>query len=147
MNLYTRAGNRKRFRRIVHLQLQFLKHSVEDTVLRPATHPLVNGIPSAKLRREASPFTTVLRHVQNGVKHLPVKNSHISSLSRQIRHDPLIPVFWQLHKFKKTPGRNSMVANLTMNNKTMVSSLLRPGIQDSTAIWIGIEPFLIDSLV
>lgn len=101
MNLYTRAGNRKRFRRIVHLRLQFLKHSVEDAILCPATHPLVNGIPSAKLRREASPFATVLRHVQNGVKHLPVKNSHISSLSRQIRRDTLISVFWQLHKFKK----------------------------------------------
>lgn len=67
-------SKRKLLWRVVYLILPRLKPLVEDVVLRSAAHSLLNGTPSSKVSREASPLASIFRPRQKGAEPLQVGN-------------------------------------------------------------------------
>jgi len=72
------------------LRLQPGKHPVQHPCLAPAVHARVDGVPIAKLFWQATPFTTMLDHIQQGVEQLQIAQAHIATLPWQAVGDALI---------------------------------------------------------
>ena len=51
-----------------------------DTVLGPAIHATINGVPFPEMFGKFSPFATVFRDVKNGVKENEVIDFDVSAL-------------------------------------------------------------------
>lgn len=87
-------SKRKLLWRIVYLILPRLNPLVEDAVLCSVAHSLINGTPSSKVSREASPLASIFRPRQKGVEPLQVGNLPIPSLRRPMGRDRLMLFFW-----------------------------------------------------
>ena len=78
--------------------LKPLKDSIKHSVLAPPAHARVNGVPVAKLLRQAAPLATVFGNIQDGVKNLKVVLGNIASLAWKTIHDALVLLFGYLHE-------------------------------------------------
>ncbi len=79
--------------------LQSYKQFLQNTRPRPASAPLINAIPFAKLLRQPSPFAAVFHNVQNSIYKSNVINFYIPALNRQIRFYALVLLFRYFHTF------------------------------------------------
>ena len=79
------------------LALQVFEHLVQHTVLRPAVHAGVNGVPIAKSWRQSSPFAAVFGDIQDGIEHLPVRNAYIAALDREMWRDAFVLRMGEFH--------------------------------------------------
>ena len=82
--------------------LKPLKDSIKHSVLAPPAHARVNGVPVAKLLRQAAPLATVFGNIQDGIKDLKVIQGNIASLSRKALRDALVLLFGYFHGLKIT---------------------------------------------
>ena len=58
--------------------LQVSKDPVEHPILGPAIHPGVDGVPVAEPLRYAPPLAALLGDIQDGIEHLPVRQTDIA---------------------------------------------------------------------
>ena len=72
------------------LPLQLRKNSRQDPTLGPAVQPGVDGMPLAELGRQPPPLAPVLSHIQNGIEHLVIGETHVAALDRQTVGDTLV---------------------------------------------------------
>ena len=77
--------------------LQTLEDMIQNTVLGPAIHTRVNGMPRAETPGQAAPLATLLSHIEQGVEKLQVGHPHIAALARQLRLHPLKLRLGDLH--------------------------------------------------
>lgn len=80
------------------LLLKAFKYTVKNSVLAPAVHARVDAVPTAKIFRQSTPFTPMLRNVQNRIQHLEIVKMDITSLAREAVSDSLILFASNLHK-------------------------------------------------
>ena len=52
--------------------LQAFEYPVEHAVLGPAVHAGVDGVPSAKPRRQPPPLATMFSNIEDGNEHLQI---------------------------------------------------------------------------
>ena len=99
MHLDDGAVQRQRFELDAHdlFSLQLFEDPVEDAVLRPAVHAHVDGVPIAEATGQAAPFAAMLRHVQDGVEHLQVRQADVAALHRKVRGNASVLGFRDLH--------------------------------------------------
>ena len=95
------------------LLLQVREHRVEHTGLGPAVHARVDAVPWAVVTGQGPPFAAVGRHVQDGVDHLEIVQSHIAPLAWQQRGDLIELLASQLHCDSLTPDSQSCQFALT----------------------------------
>ena len=65
--------------------LQFCKHSVQHSGLRPAIHPCVDGVPVPEGGRQSTPLASLLVHVQDGIEHREMTERNIAARTRRSR--------------------------------------------------------------
>jgi oxalate decarboxylase/phosphoglucose isomerase-like protein (cupin superfamily) len=65
------------------LFLQPREDPVQYPRFTPAIHPRVDGMPVAKLFRQAAPFAAMLHHVKQSIEQLEIAHADIASLPRQ----------------------------------------------------------------
>ena len=99
MNLHGRRIQTKSLDPDTHnlLQLQFLEHPVQGSILRPAVHARIDGVPIAKPLRKAAPFAPVLGHIQNSIQELKVGEAYVAPLYRQAVFDSRVLLFSDFH--------------------------------------------------
>ena len=78
MDLHAGAVQRDGLQGDAHdlLPLQLLKDPLQDPTLGPAVHAGVDGMPFAELGWQPPPLAAVLGHVQNGVEHSSIGETH-----------------------------------------------------------------------
>ena len=81
------------------LPLQSLKDLVQNTALRPAIHAGIDGMPRSEPFWQSPPLATMLRYIEQRIQKLQVGYLHVAPLTRQLRPDPLILRFRDLHLF------------------------------------------------
>ena len=64
-------------------RLQPGKDPIQNARLAPAIHPRIDGMPIAKMLRQTAPFTTMLHHIQQGVKQLQIGDADVAALAWQ----------------------------------------------------------------
>ena len=64
--------------------LQTFEDQIQDTVLGPAIHAGINGMPRAKTLGQSTPLAALLGNVEQRVKKLQVGHPHIAALARQL---------------------------------------------------------------
>jgi hypothetical protein len=77
--------------------LQSSKNPIQDPSFAPSTHAGIDGVPVAKVLWQASPFTTVLHHIKQGVEQLQIGHAHVATLPRQAIGYPLILILSKFH--------------------------------------------------
>ena len=77
--------------------LQVFEYPVEHTVLGPAVHAGVDGVPFAESARQPSPLATLLGHVQDGIENLEVRYAYVASLDGQMGGDAFVLSFREFH--------------------------------------------------
>ena len=87
MDLDDGAVHRYRFEFDAHdlFPLEVFKHPVEHSILRPAVHPCVDGMPVAESGRQPPPLAALLGDIQNRVEHLQVRQFDVPSLNGKDR--------------------------------------------------------------
>jgi hypothetical protein len=63
--------------------LQLLEYAIEHSVLGPAIHARVDGVPIAESLGQPAPLATVLRHVQNRIDYAQIRMADIAALLGQ----------------------------------------------------------------
>ena len=81
------------------LPLQTLKDLVQNTALGPAIHAGIDGMPGPEALGQSPPLATMLRYIEQRIQKLQVGHLHVAPLTRQLRLDPLILRFRDLHLF------------------------------------------------
>jgi len=79
------------------LFLQPREDPVQHPRFTPAIHPRVDGMPVAKLFRQAAPFAAMLHHVKQSIEQLEIAHAYIASLPWQTIGNLLILSSGKLH--------------------------------------------------
>jgi len=79
------------------LFLQALKDLVQNSVLGPAVHAGIDGVPRAKTLGQATPLAALLGYIKQRVEKLQIRHSHVATLPRQLRLDALKLRLGDLH--------------------------------------------------
>ena len=92
MDLHNGAVQRDRFQFDLNdlLSLELFEHPVQHPAFRPTAHPHINSVPPPEPGRQPPPLAAVLRHIQNSVQHLQIRQLHIAPLGRETMRYPLI---------------------------------------------------------
>ena len=77
--------------------LKLRKYSVEHSILRPAIHARVDGVPIAESLGQPAPFAALLGNKQDRVQHPQIGQAHIAALSRQTMLDQAVLRFGDFH--------------------------------------------------
>jgi len=77
--------------------LQALEHPIQDAVLRPTVHPSVDRVPPAESLWQPSPLAAMLRHVEDRIQDLQIRQADVATLHRETVRDLLILSFGDLH--------------------------------------------------
>ena len=77
--------------------LQLLEYAIEHSVLGPAIHARVDGVPIAESLGQPAPLATVLRHVQNRIDYAQIRMADIAALLGQAVLDLAVLRFGDLH--------------------------------------------------
>jgi len=80
------------------LHLQLLEDTVQNAALGPPAHPHINGVPTAKPLRQATPLAALLGHIQHRIQHLQIAQTDVPPLHRQRILDPFLLRFAYLHR-------------------------------------------------
>ena len=77
--------------------LKLRKYPVEHSILRPAIHAGVDGVPMAEPLGQPAPFAALFGNEQDGVQHPQIGQAHIAALSRQTVLDQAVLRFGDFH--------------------------------------------------
>ena len=99
MDLDDGAVHRYRFEFDAHdlFPLEVFKHPVDHSILRPAVHPCVDGMPIAESGRQPPPLAALLGDIQNRVEHLQVRQFDVPSLNGKDRCNAFVLSFCNLN--------------------------------------------------
>ncbi len=64
------------------LQLQLLKHPIQNTALCPTIHAYVDRMPVAEPLGQAASLAAMLSHIEDCVEHLQIAQPYIPALQR-----------------------------------------------------------------
>ena len=79
------------------LVLQAFKNPVQNTGLVPSAHAHVDCMPVSEPFREPPPFAPIFHDIQNGIEHLKVVVSDITSVDRETIRYTLVLHLADLH--------------------------------------------------
>ena len=82
--------------------LQFCKHSVQHTDLRPAIHPRVYGVPAPEGGRQSTPLAPLFGHVQDGISHREVTERDIAVLLGEQVRDAFEVCLREFHRLESS---------------------------------------------
>ena len=68
-----------------------------NSVFGPAVHAGVDGMPSAKPRRQSPPLATMLSNIQDCIEHPQIRNAYIAALYWKERCDAFVLVLCEFH--------------------------------------------------
>ena len=77
--------------------LHSFKNPIQHTRLRPTAHAGIDGVPSTKPLRQATPLAALLGNVKNGIQNLKIREADISALTGQTVFDQLKLGFGDFH--------------------------------------------------
>ena len=66
------------------LPLQTLEDMIQDTVLGPAIHAGIDGVPRAESLGQSAPLAALLSNIEQRVKKLQVGHLHVAPLTGQL---------------------------------------------------------------
>ena len=70
--------------------LKALKNTLKNAVLAPPVHACVDAVPTAKPFRQATPFATMFRYIEDCIQYLEVVEMNISPLSWKAIRNSLV---------------------------------------------------------
>jgi hypothetical protein len=80
--------------------LQLFKQAIQHATFRPAVHPCIDGVPIAEALGQPAPFTAMLGHIQDRIKHAQIRVIDVTTLLRQAVLDLFVLLFGNFHALR-----------------------------------------------
>jgi len=82
------------------LALQLFKDAIQHTILGPAIHAGIDGVPVAEPLRQPAPLAAVLGYIQQRVEKLHIRQRNVAPLPGEAGRDAMVLRLGDLHELK-----------------------------------------------